>query len=66
MKQKKPVKLINRYNNDQVFCDDLSDTLSDKNYIFYKVYTQNNPSRVFLVNKDAFIVDSKFSTRDGN
>lgn len=56
-KEVKPMKLINRYQNtDVVYCTDINDVIKDGNYNFVKVYKQENPNRLFLVNLDAFNV----------
>lgn len=59
MKEMKPVKLRNRYNNEYLLCNDVKDVVTENNYTFYKVYTENNPNRVFLVNKEAFVVEKE-------
>jgi hypothetical protein len=57
MKQRKPVKLKNRYNNEYLLCNDVKDVVTQNSYTFYKVYTESNPNRVFLVNKEAFVIE---------
>lgn len=49
-----PVRLENMYDHDIVLCNDISDTINRDNYVFIKVYKENNPERTFLVNREAF------------
>lgn len=56
---KKIVKLKNTFTGDIVFCDNIKDIQENDNMKFIKVYKQENPKRIFLVNKDAFVVMHK-------
>lgn len=52
--ENKYVKLKNRYHNDIVYCKDINDVVDKGEYVFYKVFTKENPNRIYLVNKEAF------------
>ena len=56
--QKQPVRLKNRYSNEIVYCNNLKETDSDNNYVFIRVFSKENPQRVYLVNKEAYEVDN--------
>lgn len=56
MNQIVPTKLKNKYSNEFVMCDNMKDIVEDENYKFIKVYKQEQPHRVYLVNKDAYEV----------
>ena len=55
----KTVKLKNRYNGEIVFCDNIDDVIVDGTYNFIKVYKQESPQRIYLVNKDAYTLVTK-------
>ena len=55
----KIVKLKNIYTGDIVFCSDLNDTKEGDGKVFVKVFKEENPQRIFLVNREAFIILNK-------
>jgi hypothetical protein len=55
----KPVKLKNRYNGEIVYCKDIKDIVQDRLYTFIKVYKPELPGRIYLVNKDAYVLETK-------
>lgn len=57
-------KLKNRYTGECVFCRDIDDITESAGYNFIKVFKEENPNRVYLVNRDAYTILSP--TRDGN
>lgn len=52
----KNTKLQNRYTGEIVYCRNLSETVTSGEMIFIRVFTEENPQREYLVNKDAFNV----------
>jgi|APGre2960657404_1045060.scaffolds.fasta_scaffold877253_1 hypothetical protein len=57
-KQKQPVRLKNLYSNEIVYCNNVNETVSDNNYVFIRVFSKENPQRIYLVNKAAYEVDN--------
>jgi hypothetical protein len=55
----KLVKLKNKFTGDIVFCKDIKDITEANGMKFIKVYKDENPSRTFLVNLDAFVTLDK-------
>jgi hypothetical protein len=55
----KIVKLQNRYNGEIVYCKDINDVSAEGNYKFIKVYKEQLPERIYLVNKDAYVLVTK-------
>jgi len=55
----KLVKLKNRYNGEIVYCKDINDVTAEGTYTFIKVYKEEVPDRIYLVNKDAYVLVSK-------
>ncbi len=55
----KLVKLKNRYNGEIVYCKDINDVIAEGTYTFIKVYKEELPDRIYLVNKDAYILLTK-------
>ena len=55
---KKPVRLRNKYSNEIVFCDDYDDINREvaKDIDFIRVFTEKDPRRTYLANKEAFEV----------
>lgn len=47
-------KLLNRYTGDIVYCEDMETVRESDGIEFIQVYNSENPSRKFLVNKEAF------------
>jgi hypothetical protein len=52
--EKKAAKLKNKFSGDIVFCNDMDDIVQTDDYIFLKVFKEENPKRIFLVNRNAF------------
>lgn len=57
--QKRTVRLQNIYNGDVVFTDDYENVKETDGIKFIQAYNENNISRKFLVNRDAFKVLTK-------
>ena len=55
----KTVKLQNRYNGEIVYCKDINDVSVEGAYNFIKVYKEELPGRIYLVNKDAYVLVTK-------
>ena len=55
----KTVKLKNRYNGEIVYCKDINDVTAEGTYTFIKVYKEELPDRIYLVNKDAYVLVTK-------
>ena len=55
----KLVKLKNRYNGEIVYCKDINDVTAEGNYTFIKVFKEELPARIYLVNKDAYVLETK-------
>jgi hypothetical protein len=55
----KIVKLKNKFTGDIVFCKDMKDVSEGNGIKFIKVYKQENPGRIFLVNLEAFVIQDK-------
>lgn len=55
-KLKKAVKLKNIFTSDIVYCLDMKNVQESGEIKFIQVYKEENPERIFLVNKDAFKV----------
>ena len=55
----KIVKIKNRYNVEIVYCKDINDVSVECNYTFIKVYKEELPGRIYLVNKDAYVLVTK-------
>jgi hypothetical protein len=49
-------KLKNKYHEEYVYCNNINEIINDGTYKFIRVFKQDNPSRVFLVNKEAYDV----------
>ncbi len=52
----KVVKLRNLYTGDIVFTDKYNTPASSDGATFIPVYSETNPQRIYLVNKQAFVV----------
>ncbi len=50
------VKLINKYTQEEVFTRDYNDVIREGANEFIRVFSQSNPNRTYLVNKNAFHV----------
>lgn len=55
----KIVKLKNKFTGDIVFCKDLKDITEGNGMKFVKVFKEENPGRIFLVNLEAFVILDK-------
>lgn len=55
----KLIKLKNIYTGEVVFCKDITDTSIGSDYVFIKVFKEDNPNRLYLVNREAFIILNK-------
>jgi ABC-type enterochelin transport system substrate-binding protein len=53
----KILKLKNIYTSDIVYCKDLKDITEGDDKVFIKVFREENPERIFLVNRDAFVIE---------
>ena len=51
-----PVKLINKYTQEEVFTRDYNDVIKEGANEFIRVFNLNNPNRTYLVNRTAFHV----------
>lgn len=54
VKKQKELKLKNKYNGDIVFTKNYNEFKEESGIKFIQVYTQTNPNRVYLVNREAF------------
>ena len=54
--KKNPVRLINKYTQEEVYTRDYDDFTKDGSNEFIRVFNQNNPNRTYLVNRTAFVV----------
>lgn len=52
--KEKVVKLKNRYTGDIVYTNSYNEIQETNGVKFIKVFSENNPSRNFLVNREAF------------
>jgi hypothetical protein len=54
----KPVlTLKNKYTGEFVYCRNAENILDNgKGYVFYRVYKKEAPDRIYLVNRDAYII----------
>ncbi len=50
------VRLINKYTQEEVFTRDYNDVIREGANEFIRVFSQSNPNRTYLVNKNAFHV----------
>jgi hypothetical protein len=50
----KPTKLKNIYTGDIVYCHNINEVSLIDEKVFIKVHSEENPQRIFLVNKAAF------------
>lgn len=51
------VKLKNKYTQEYVYCRNTEDVLDNGNgYVFYRVFKEEAPERIFLVNRKAYII----------
>jgi hypothetical protein len=55
----KILKLQNRYTGEIVYCEDVNDVVAEGAYTFIKVYKEQLPGRIYLVNKDAYVLVTK-------
>lgn len=54
---KPALKLKNKYTGEFVYCRNTEDVLNHGNgYIFYRVFRKETPDRIYLVNRDAYII----------
>ena len=54
---KPALKLKNRYTGEFVYCRKPEDVLNNGNgYYFYRVFKKEAPDRIYLVNRDAYII----------
>jgi hypothetical protein len=56
VQQKKLLKLRNQYTGDIVFTENYDTPSVTDGTTFIPVYSENNPSRIYLVNKQAFSI----------
>ena len=50
------VKLVNKYTKEEVFTRDYDDVIREGANEFVRVFTQSNPQRTYLVNRQAYDV----------
>lgn len=55
----KVFKLKNRFTGDIVYCKDMNSITEANGMKFIKVYKEENPQRIFLVNLEAFTILDK-------
>lgn len=55
----KTIKLKNIYTGEVVICKDVNDTIDGDNKTFIKVFKEEHPQRIFLVNREAFNILNK-------
>ena len=48
------VKLVNKYTKEEVYTRDYDDVIKEGANEFIRVFTQSNPQRTYLVNRQAF------------
>ena len=54
---KPALKLKNKYTGEFVYCRKPEDVLDNGNgYYFYRVFKKETPDRIYLVNRDAYII----------
>ena len=51
-----PVKLVNKYTQEEVYTRNYDDVIREGSNEFIRVFNNNNPQRTYLVNKNAFNV----------
>lgn len=51
-----PVKLVNKYTQEEVYTRNYDDVIREGSNEFIRVFNNNNPQRTYLVNKNAFHV----------
>jgi len=56
---KQVTKLKNKYTGDIVCCEDMNKTVVHSGITFLHVYNPENPARVYLANKEAFVIITK-------
>lgn len=49
-----PVKLVNKYTKEEVFTRNYEEVIKEGANEFIRVFTQSNPQRTYLVNRQAF------------
>lgn len=52
----KNTKLQNKYTGEIVYCRNLNETVTSGDMVFIRVFTEENPQREYLTNKEAFDV----------
>jgi hypothetical protein len=60
MKDKK-IRLINKYTKDVVYTRDYDKVTKEGTNEFIQVFSENNPQRTYLVNREAFTIDKNKS-----
>lgn len=60
MKDKK-IRLINKYTKDVVYTRDYDNVIKEGMTEFIQVFSENNPQRTYLVNREAFTIDKNKS-----
>lgn len=55
----KVVKLKNTYTGEVVYCPNIKEEVPSEGYVFIKVYKEENPQRLYLVNRNAFEILTK-------
>ena len=51
-----PVKLINKYTQEEVYTRDYNDIIKEGANEFIRVFNTSNPNRTYLVNRTAFAI----------
>ena len=51
-----PVKLINKYTQEEVYTRDYNDVIKEGSNEFIRVFNNSNPNRTYLVNRTAFVI----------
>ena len=51
-----PVKLVNKYTQEEVYTRNYDDVIREGSNEFIRVFNYNNPQRTYLVNKNSFHV----------
>ena len=54
--KKNPVKLINKYTQEEVYTRDYNDVIKEGSNEFIRVFNNSNPNRTYLVNRTAFVI----------
>jgi len=49
-----PTKLVNKYTKEEVYTRNYEDVIREGSNEFIRVFTQSNPQRTYLVNRQAF------------